>query len=98
MACCAEGETCPMHKPDGHGSSSSRVLSQAEADSCCAASERDDSAPSASTFSVAVSFGVLASPVPALLPEATGPDSWRRSVPVPASHVPKHLLLSVFLV
>jgi hypothetical protein len=34
-----------------------------------------------------------------LIPEPEAPaDIWRPSVPVPAAHVPKHLLLSVFLV
>src|SRR4029450_5363447 len=45
MACCAEGAECPM--PSGsHDSASDRVLTQAQADACCAVSGRDRSSPS----------------------------------------------------
>lgn len=99
MACCSESEACPMHKSDSHDSSSKRAVSQAEADTCCAASEQDDSAPSSSSFVSGVSLGVVHGPVPVLLPEASRQtDAWRTSVPVLCSHVPKHLLLSVLLV
>ena len=98
MACCSEGAACPMHKSDSPESSSKSGVTQAEADSCCAASERD-SAPSASVFMLAVSFGVVPSPVPLVLPSAIAPSrAWRLLVPAPSTHVPKHLLLSVFLV
>ena len=78
---------------------SDRVLTQAEADRCCAASEQDDSAPSPTNVAFFVTPAVALGPVPALLPEfEPHPDIWRAAVPVPATHVPKHLLLSVFLV
>ena len=99
MACCTSGATCPMHKSEGHGHSSQGTFSQAQADTCCAAStQRRDSSAAGSLFA---SSGVIA------LVEATSfvaPTSaplgqeWRAAVPLPASSTPKHLLLSVFLV
>jgi hypothetical protein len=87
-----------MHKSDSPDSSSKRSVTQAEADSCCAASERP-SAPSESAFMLVVSFGVVPGPVPLVVPAAaTQPRASALPVPVPATHVPKHLLLSVFLV
>lgn len=99
MACCAEGGSCPMHQPAGQDSGSSRVVSQAEADSCCAASESDDSTPSASNFVPTVSLAAVASPVLlVVLPTRASFDFWRAPTPRPGSQVPKHLLLSVFLI
>jgi hypothetical protein len=99
MACCSDDGPCPMHKSDSENEESTRVVSQAEADRCCAASEQDDSAQSPSNIAFSVTLAVVISPVPVLIPE---PDAhaqvWRVSVPIPAAHVPKHLLLSVFLV
>ena len=98
MACCSDDGRCPMHKPDPEDDESKRVVSQAEADRCCAASEQDDSAPSPTAPTFVVTLAIALSPVPALLPE---PESHagisRASVPIPTAHVPKHVLLSVFL-
>jgi hypothetical protein len=96
MACCSMDGACPMHKSDSTDWRS-RAVTQAEADSCCAASEQENSAPSASVSAFSVSFSpVFSRPV---LPTAVAqPRAWRMLVPVPAAHVPKHLLLSVFLV
>jgi hypothetical protein len=99
MACCADGQTCPMHKSDADDTASARVISQAEADSCCAASEKDSSAPSPSTFVLNVSLAIVPSPVHMVVAAtAVQPDAWRTLTPLPTTHVPKHLLLSVFLV
>ena len=100
MACCSEDGPCPMHKSDSEDDGSTRVVSQAEADRCCAASERDDSAPSPTAPAFSLTLPVAPSPVPSLLSEPEPHSSvWRASVPIPtAAHVPKHLLLSVFLV
>jgi len=99
MACCSNGGACPMHKADSHDLGSPRALSQAEADQCCAASEHDDAAPSASAFALTMSLAVLPSPVPLVTPAAAlERDAWRRHSPVPGTHLPRHLLLSVFLV
>ena len=99
MACCSDDGPCPMHKSDSEDDESKRVVSQAEADRCCAASERDDSTPSPSSAGFFVALGIVLSPVPALLPDPQAHvELWRASVPIPPAHVPKHLLLSVFLV
>lgn len=99
MACCADGGACPMHTSPDRGASATGVVSQAEADSCCAASERDDSTPSTSGFVPLVSLGPVVSPVPVVVPETNALfDAWRAPVPLSGSHVPTHLLLSVFLI
>jgi len=99
MACCTNGTRCPMHTSESHGSGSKRVISQAQADTCCAAtSSRTQSSVASSTFvlshatplPVAAGLGVPVA-VPAL-------QEWRALVPLPASPVPRHLLLSVLLV
>ena len=88
-----------MHKSESQAGGSTRVVSQAEADRCCAASEQDDSAPSPSNLVFSVTLAVVLRPVPVLIPEPDAHvDIWRASVPIPAARVPKHLLLSVFLV
>ncbi len=99
MACCADGANCPMHRDKSHESVSGTVLTQAEADSCCAWSEGEDSSPSTPTFAAVspASSGpgiVLPLSVPALVLS----DGWRTVSPVPSPPVPRHLLLSVFLV
>ena len=99
MACCVNATTCPMHKSDSHEHSSKRVVSQAQADSCCAAAaQRHDSAAAGSTFTAS---GVIALVPVTVLTVPTAPitsQEWRALVPLPVSPVPKHLLLSVFLV
>ena len=98
MACCADEHTCPMHMPQGHHSASKRNVSQAEADNCCASSERHETSPAGSAF---VLHGVLAiAPNPiAEIDPSFGPiaDARRFLAPLPRSPVPTHLLLSVFL-
>jgi hypothetical protein len=99
MACCSEAGPCPMHKSDSPNSNSSQAVSQAEADSCCAASEDDQSSQSSSTFASTISVAVLGTP--SQLPTASDVApraASRAAVPLPPSHVPKHVLLSVFLV
>jgi hypothetical protein len=98
MACCSESGACPMHAADRHSSSDSPVT-QAEADRCCAASETDDAAPSAPVLVLSISLAVEQSPVPFAAPAATlRPIRWRSTAPALASRLPRHLLLSVFLV
>jgi len=100
MACCSEGHECPMHKGDSHSSGSARVLTQAQADSCCASAERENSDQSNPSFVTAITAAVLGVGVvlPATVPALVLSDAWRTSVPVPIAPVPKHVLLSVFLV
>jgi hypothetical protein len=99
MACCTAAGACPVHKSHPPESSGTRVVSQAQADSCCAASERNESATAASAFVLMGSLPLTASPLPVLLPAPVADlDHWRALVPLPRSAVPKHVLLSVFLV
>jgi hypothetical protein len=97
MACCSD-ETCPMHKSEESGST--QVLTQAEADSCCAASAQDDATQSPSNLLNLNTLGFVLSSARAVLsvPEHHHAEIWRASVPIPIPHVSKHLLLSVFLV
>jgi hypothetical protein len=100
MACCADGVECPMHKGDSHRSGSLRVLTQAQADSCCAAAEGQNSNQSNPSFVTAITAAVLGVGVvlPANVPALVLSDAWRTSAPIPIAPVPKHVLLSVFLV
>jgi hypothetical protein len=88
-----------MHASESDDGGAARVITQAEADRCCAASERDDSAPSHSTVAFSVVLGPASNPVPSPLTEPQPRALWSRAaVPIPKAHVPKHVLLSVFLV
>ena len=99
MACCTDGE-CPMHKGDSHHSGSQRTLTQAQADRCCASSERENSNQSGPAFGAAITAAVLGAGivVPASVPALVLSDAWRTSAPIPIAPVPRHVLLSVFLV
>jgi hypothetical protein len=99
LACCMDGATCPMHKSDHHEHSSRHVVSQAQADSCCAAAaQRRDSPAAGSTFAASgvialVPIAAFTVPVNAFMSQR-----WRALVPLRVSSTPKHLLLSVLLV
>ena len=99
MACCMDAATCPMHQSDDHEHSTKHSVSQTQADSCCAAgAQRLESVSAGSTFAAS---GVIALvPVAAFtVPvSAFNSQAWRALVPLPVSSIPKHLLLSVFLV
>ena len=99
MACCMNGTTCPMHKSERHDHSSKGAFSQAQADTCCAASaQRRDSAAAGSMFASSGAITLMPAvlfTVPPKLPKA---EEWRALVPLRVSPVAKHLLLSVFLV
>jgi hypothetical protein len=94
MACCVGSSDCPMHA-GGHDHGR---MTQAEADSCCAASETDRSQSSPLTLA--------ALSVPPVLPwtVAVLTDAARSSLradPVAPPHLnqrARHLLLSVLLV
>jgi len=100
MACCADGGECSTHKGDSHRSGSGRALTQAQADSCCASSERENSNQSNPSLVPAITAAVLGVGVvlPANVPALVLSDAWRTSAPLPVAPVPKHLLLSIFLV
>jgi hypothetical protein len=99
MACCSDG-SCPMHKGDSHKAGSERALTQAQADSCCASSEGTKSNQSNPTFAAAITAAVLGAGIvfPADVPALVLSDGWRTSAPRHVAPVPKHVLLSVFLV
>jgi len=100
MACCADGVECPMHKGNSHRSGSGRVLTQAQADSCCASSEGKNSNQFGPTFVAAITAVVLGDGIilPANVPALALSGAWRISAPIPLAPVPKHVLLSVFVV
>jgi len=99
MDCCADG-SCPMHKGEHHHTNSGSSITQAEADACCASAKEAPSGPSAPTAASAVSIAVLG---PGTLTPATTPalvlsDFWRVDAPVPLDSLPRHVLLSTFLI
>ena len=99
MECCRNEATCPMHKSESRNSGSRHKITQAQADNCCSGSERTQSTSTSSTF---VASGIVAL-APATVAVVTSPNvpalqEWRAFVPLPVPPVPKHLLLSVFLV
>jgi hypothetical protein len=100
MACCADVGACPMHKGDSHLSGSGRVLTQVQADSCCASSEGQNSNQSNPSFVTVITAAVLGVGIvlPADVPALVLSDAWRTSAPRPVAPVPRHVLLSVFLV
>ena len=100
MACCADGSACPMHEGYWHGSGAKRVLTQVQADSCCASSESQNAGDPNLSFVAAISAVVLGVGVvlPASVPALVLSDAWRTSAPLPVAPVPRHVLLSVFLV
>jgi hypothetical protein len=99
MECCADAD-CPMHKGDPDASSSVRALTQAEADACCAVSEHKQSDTSSPTAVASLAAPVLDAGVvlPPSLPARSLVEAWRRDAARVVSPVPRHLLLSVFLV
>jgi len=99
MACSVNATTCPMHKSDSHEHSLKRVVSQAQADSCCAAAAQGrDSAAAGSTFAVSGVIALVPVTVFTVPTSAIASQEWRALVPLPVSSTPKHLLLSVLLV
>jgi hypothetical protein len=99
MECCKNGTTCPMHQSDANRSRSPHSITQAQADTCCAASSNRSESPTAVSSFALVNAATLPAIVPSVVPVAAHAlEEWRALVPLPVSPVPKHLLLSVFLV
>jgi len=99
MFCCTERGHCPMHKDAPH-SGGTRLVTQAEADSCCASSKSHDANPS-TPMSIVVISGAVLGPgvvVPDIAPALVLSDAWRRAAPIALTPVPRQALLSVFLV
>jgi hypothetical protein len=94
--CCQDG-ACPLHHREANASHAQ--LTQAAADDCCAQSQRHESSPSGTVFASTMTLAVVQSLPPvvlSLVPTALLSAPWE--TPSPPAHVPKHLLLSVFLV
>ena len=89
-----------MHQGDSPNSVSGRELAQAQADKCCASSEREQSNTSNPTLVAALSNAVLGSGIvlPPSAPAFDVSNNWRTAFPIPKAAVPRHVLLSVFLV
>jgi len=98
MACCLEGVECSMHSTEHHGGIETRAVTQADADSCCHASEQDDASPTAKAL-VAVAAPPAVTGSILLLPPATphAMAPYRRE-PDRVFDVPRNVLLSVFLI
>jgi hypothetical protein len=98
MACCHDDASCPTHKPVSHGSGSKRQVTQTQADTCCAASERNDPATTGVSLVASATFPLVPAAIAmVVIPKALALQECRAFVP-PASSIRKHLLLSVFLV
>jgi hypothetical protein len=89
-----------MHKSQSDKSSSTRVITQVQADACCAASEREQSNSPNPTAVTTLSPAVLGVGVviPAITPALVLTAAWRTVAPIHSPPVPRHVLLSVFLV
>jgi hypothetical protein len=99
MACCAADAACPMHQPESHHHGSMQGGSQTQADRCCAASGRNESATATSLFVLSDTITVAPVPQPILL---TGISSssrrWRALVPLFRLPLPDYLRPSILLV
>ncbi len=89
-----------MHKGRSDESGSKRVITQAQADACCATSERTQSESANPTAVATISPPVLGAGVviPAIIPALVLADAWRADTPIHSPPVARHVLLSVFLV
>jgi len=97
MACCAD-DACPMHAADAGVHSD---VTQRDADQCCTASERPSSDQSRRESSVSISLTAIGAPLAILMHTPASLEvSWPRPLArnPSAAAVPKHLLLSVFLI
>jgi hypothetical protein len=88
-----------MHSSPEHGSDSTGAITQGDADRCCAASESPNPTPSSPIFVLALPPATLVQQLFAAAPSFTlAFDAAREPVPLASIPVPKHLLLSVFLI
>jgi hypothetical protein len=92
---CCENGVCPLHHREK--TPSRPHVTQAAADDCCAQSQRHESNSSGTVFAPTMTFAVAQSLPPVVLTLETTRLSAPWETPSPPAHVPKHLLLSVFL-
>ncbi len=98
MACCVSG-ACSMHQSHQHGSDSADTVSQAEADICCVASESADPTPTSPVFAMVLPSALPVQQLFAFVsPLSLMADATREPIPLSGRLVPRHLLLSVFLI
>lgn len=98
MACCVEGIACAMHPSEDQDGTGRRAVTQAEADSCCAASEPDGASPTATSLAAIVAPPATTASIVLLPPVNTQSASWDRHPPDRAFAVPRNVLLSVFII
>jgi hypothetical protein len=96
ISCCT-GEGCPMHKTGG---SQRLVVTQADADKCCALSEDTHRSSSLPTYAPGLSSLASALPLAGRVNVTAVPhgDITPMSVPVRAASTARYVLLSIFLV
>ncbi len=99
LACCGQEPACPMHPSPAHHSHAMGRTAQTDADTCCAASEPRRQAPTTATFSLPAPMMLGQSALSLIVPALAAPlGSTSADPPRSTSTVPRHLLLSVFLV
>ena len=97
MACCLTAERCPMHSSESAGERSDRLITQADADRCCAgASDTRQSSTVDSILTLSTALPITAgivvpTPVVAL-------QEWRVFAVRRVPRLPTHLRLSVLLI
>ncbi len=91
MDCCTGDHPCPMHQTESDRSGATRVVTQAQADSCCALSEQEQSGQSTQAFAAPTPAADLGAGivVPPATPRLVLTDSWRTSAPVPSPPAPQ---------
>lgn len=98
MACCAEGIACPMHASERDKSGTRLGTSQAQADACCAASERQQSEAERSVMAVQITSPLVDASFDLPVIAAIVHERWPESPPGLTSRTPRHVLFSVFLI
>lgn len=87
-----------MHPSEDQNGAGRRAVTQAEADSCCAASEQDDASPTAKSPSAIVAPLATTAPMLLLPPANTQAMARDRRAPDRALPVSRNVLLSVFII
>ena len=96
MACCVEEVGCPMHAGDHTHAGATHKPTQSEADDCCASNEHRNSPSTTQLAAVIVSLPVALTTLRP--PIASRLFASHASIAGRAQSVPRHLLLSVFLI
>ena len=68
MTCCAADPDCPLRDATSPGSSATSVVSQSQADSCCAVSEGHQSGTQVPAFVPSATLALASGPLPAIIP------------------------------